>query len=235
MKHTLAIQKKKLYEEVMEQISRLIKQGEYKAGDRLPSLKELSNMFQVGQPTVREALSVLVAAGVIEIRHGSGIFVRKFNQDSGVISSFEKVEQEKLLYWLEYRRAVEVEAAGLAAIRRTEFDIRSIEEALHNLEQETKEGKVGSYWEYEFHHRIALATHNPIFAEAITTTEEILRTYFALSKNQTFETPARPIVVSSEHSEILQGIIQGQPIEAKRAMLNHIENVRNRIRKLSYS
>lgn len=235
MEESFVIHKKKLYEEVMEQISRLIKSEEYKAGDRLPSLNELSKMFQVGKPTVREALSVLVAAGVVEIRHGSGIFVRKFSQENvlGVTTSLLNIEGETLLYWLEYRRAVEVEVAGLAAQRRNEFDIKSIEEAKYNLEQETKEGKVGSYWEYEFHHRIALASHNPIFAQAITTTEDILHQYFELSKKQTFEIPSRAEVVSNEHNEILQSIIKGQPIEAKKAVLNHIENVRKRIKKLS--
>lgn len=228
MEKSLIIHKKKLYEEVIEQISRLIKKEEYKAGDRLPSLNELSEMFQVGKPTVREALSVLVAAGVVEIRHGSGIFVRKFSQDnvSEVTTSFKKVEAETLLYWLEYRRAVEVEAAGLAAIRRNEIDIKSIEEALLNHEQASIEGKVGSYWEYAFHQRIALAAHNPIFTQAITTTEEILLQYHKLSKNQA---PSRPKIISNEHQEILQSIIDGQPLKAKKAMLNHIENVRKRV------
>lgn len=228
MEKSLVIRKKKLYEEVMEQISRLIKKEEYKAGDRLPSLNELSNMFQVGKPTVREALSVLVAAGVVEIRHGSGIFVRKFSRDnvSNVTTSLEKVEAETLLHWLEYRRAVEVEVAGLAAIRRTENDIKSIEEALLNHEQASIQGIVGSYWEYAFHQRIAQAAHNPIFAQAITTTEEILIQYHKLSKNQA---PSRPKVISNEHHEILQSIIDGQPLKAKKAMLNHIENVRKRV------
>jgi GntR family transcriptional regulator, transcriptional repressor for pyruvate dehydrogenase complex len=234
MSQNFAIHKKKLYEEVMEQISLLIEREAYKAGDRLPSLKELSQMFQVGQPTVREALSVLVAAGVIEIRHGSGIFVTEFSQDnvSGVTSSFDKVNAERLIFWLEYRRAVEVEAAGLAAIRRTEFDIKSIEEAQNSLEQETREGKVGSFWEYEFHQRIANATHNPIFAQAITTTEEILHQYFEISKNQTFAS-SRHTIIANEHKEILQAIINVQPQEAKRAMLNHIENVQKRTKILS--
>jgi GntR family transcriptional repressor for pyruvate dehydrogenase complex len=235
MQQNFIIQKKKLYEEVMEQISRMIKQEEYKAGDRLPSMTELSSMFQVGKPTVREALSVLETAGVIEIRHGSGIFVRKFKGDntSDLLPSLEKVEGEKIQYWLEYRRAVEVEIAGLAAIRRNEYDIKSIEEALYSLEQETLEGKVGSYWEYEFHRRIALATHNPIFAQAVTSTAEILKQHFELSKKQTFEVPSRPMVISSEHREILRSIVSGQPIEAKKAMLAHIENVMRRARNLN--
>jgi GntR family transcriptional regulator, transcriptional repressor for pyruvate dehydrogenase complex len=234
MEQTFVIHKKKLYEEVMEQISRMIKSEEYKAGERLPSLKELSSMFQVGQPTVREALSVLVAAGVIEIRHGSGIFIRQYNEDSvsDVTAAFEKVDAERLIYWLEYRRAVEVEIAGLAAARRTQHDIQFIEEAQLNLEQETRDGKVGAYWEYQFHHRLALATHNPIFSQAITATEEILRQYFELSKNQTFE-PSRIEVVSKEHREILLPIIAGDSLEAKKAMLNHIENVRKRAKILS--
>lgn len=230
MELNFVIHKRKLYEEVVEQISRLITKGDYKAGDRLPSLNELSHLFEVGKPTVREALSVLTAAGVVEIRHGSGIFVRKFNQDedyTGLSSPLYGVEGKKILHWLEYRRAVEVEAAGLAAIRRTERDILAIKEAKDSLDQETTEGKVGSYWEYEFHHRIALAAHNPIFTQAITTTAEIIRQYSALSKQQ-IHAPSRFEAIFHEHQEILDAIIDSDPIESKRAMLNHIEKVRNR-------
>lgn len=234
MELNFTVHKKKLYEEVVEQISRLVIEEGYKAGDRLPSLNDLSNLFHVGKPTVREALSVLTAAGFVEIRHGSGIFVRKPSEDESYsgLPSQNSVEGEKLLNWLEYRRAVEVEAAGLAAARRNDFDIKAIKQAKNSLDQETIEGKVGSYWEYEFHHRIAVAAHNPIFTQAVSTSAEILRHYFSISKHQT-HAASRFEAIFYEHQEIMDAIIQGNPEEAKRAMLNHIENVRKRAKHLS--
>ncbi|MDA8228053.1 MAG: FadR/GntR family transcriptional regulator [Desulfitobacterium hafniense] len=230
-----AIQKKKLYEEVMEQISRLIRSGEYRVGDRLPSLQELSDMFEVGKPTLREALSVLTATGVLEIRHGSGIFVRKLFDDQlyDVAAQLGRVEGEKLLYWLEYRRAIEVEAAGLAAKRRNEFDIRSIEEAQMYLEEDTAKGNIGATWDYEFHEKIALATHNPIFSQAVTTTADILQQFFELSRRQSLAMPSRKEIVTNEHREILDCIKRGQPLEAQRAMLRHIDNVEKKVKLLS--
>ncbi len=228
------IHKKKLYEEVMEQISNLVESRGYNTGDRLPSLQELSEMFEVGKPTLREALSVLAATGALEIRHGSGIFIKRLplKPQYDRLAQLPEVESEKLLYWLEFRRAIEVEAAGLAAQRRDEEDIAAIEEAQRRLEEEVNRGGIGAEWDYQFHYRIALATHNPIFAQPATTTSYILRQYFELSLRQSLAMPWRREVVKTEHTQILESIRKGRPREARRAMLEHINNVEIKVKLL---
>lgn len=233
MENSFAVRKKKLYEEVMEQISRLIESGNYQVGDRLPSLQELSEMFAVGKPTLREALSVLAALGTVEIRHGSGIFIKRLplKPRYEILSRLGEVDNEKLLYWLEFRRAVEVEAARLAALRRNESDILAIEEAESRMEEGIRQGKVASREDYLFHHYIAQATHNPIFVQISMTNEPMLQQYFELSQRQTLATPWRRDLVIDEHRQILEGIRKGCPHEARRAMLEHITNV---VRKVQF-
>ena len=229
-----AIQKKKLYEEVMDQISKLIASGEYKVGDRLPSLQELSEMFEVGKPTLREALSVLASAGVVEIRHGSGIFVHRTGTEEIPSSVFlGSVERDNLLSWLEFRQAIEGEAARLAAIRREDSDLIQIEEAQDQLEAEINQGRIGAEWDYLFHERIALATHNPIFSQAITTTADILKQYFELSLRQSLAMPSRRGVVMTEHREILAYLQRQDSVGAREAMLRHLENVEKKVKVLS--
>jgi GntR family transcriptional regulator, transcriptional repressor for pyruvate dehydrogenase complex len=228
-----AIQKKKLYEEVLEQISKLISSGEYGVGDRLPSLQELCNMFEVGKPTLREALSVLASTGILEIRHGSGIFVLRTRKEEVPTVDLGQFERDNLLYWLEFRRAIEVETARLAAVRRNAEDLVQIEEALLRVEEEIKEGRTGADWDYIFHQRIALATHNPIFSQAITTTEDILKEYFELSIKQSKAIPSRPRVVIAEHREIVGNIKRKDAVGASEAMLRHIENVESKVKFLS--
>ncbi|GEA17453.1 MAG: GntR family transcriptional regulator, transcriptional repressor for pyruvate dehydrogenase complex [Moorella sp. (in: firmicutes)] len=234
VENSFAVRKKKLYEEVMEQISRLIESGNYNVGDRLPSLQELSEMFAVGKPTLREALSVLAAIGTLEIRHGSGIFIKRLplKPHYEILSRLGEVDNEKLLYWLEFRRAVEVEAARLAAERRDENDIRAIEEAEGRMEEGIRQGKVASREDYLFHYRIAQATHNPIFTQISMTNEPMLQQYFELSLRQSLATPWRRELVIEEHREIIDSIKKGRPHEARRAMLEHITNVIRKVQLL---
>lgn len=229
-----AIQKKKLYEEVMEQINKLIASGEYRIGDKLPSLQELSEMFEVGKPTLREALSVLASAGIVEIRHGSGIFVNRIGSEEISSAVFlGSVERDNLLSWLEFRQAIEGEAARLAAFRRDKLDLRQIKEAQEHLEEEISQGHIGADWDYLFHERIALATHNPIFAQAITTTADILKQHFEVSLRQSLAMPSRRGMVIAEHREILDFIHRQDSEGARIAMLRHLENVEKKVKVLS--
>lgn len=227
------IRKKKLYEEVMDQISRLIENGPYNVGDRLPSLSELSEMFGVGKPTLREALSALAAIGVLEIRHGSGIFVKRLplKPQYEILTQLGQTDTENLLHWLEFRRAMEAETAKLAAERRTEEELEAIEEAHRRIEEEITRGETASHWDYLFHHRIAVATHNPIFVQLSLNNEYMLERYFILSLRQSRATPWRREMVILEHGKILEAIKRSRPLEARRAMLYHIENT---IRKVKF-
>lgn len=200
-----AIQKRKLYEEVMEQILKLLVNGNYGIGDRLPSLQELSQMFEVGKPTLREALSVLCSQGTLEIRHGSGIFVKRLSSEPQLDYPIYlgEVESKNLLSMLEFRKAIEVETAGLAAKRRTQEDINAIEEALHLMEVDIAAGQISANWDYKFHERIAIASHNSIFVQVITTTKQLLQLYFESSMRQSLAIPTRRNMVAVEHRIIL--------------------------------
>lgn len=225
------IEKRKLYEEVKEQILKLIGNGEYMVGDRLPSLLELSEMFAIGKPTLREALSVLSSNGILEIRHGSGIFVKRLGEpDQENPIYLGEVESNNLLSWLEFRKSIEVSTAGLAAQRRTEEDLLSIEEAIRNMEQEIASGRIGAAWDYQFHERIALASHNSIYAQVIRTTEHILKHYFESNLQQTLAMPLRRNLVAVEHRDILGCIRKGLFSEAQEAMMRHLMNVEKKVK-----
>lgn len=225
------IEKRKLYEEVKEQILKLIVKGNYTVGDRLPSLLELSEMFAIGKPTLREALSVLCSNGILEIRHGSGIYIKRLEEQNRQENPLflGEVDRNNLLSWLEFRKSIEVSTAGLAAQRRTEDDLLSIEEANRNMEQEIASGRIGAAWDYQFHERIALASHNSIYAQVIKTTEHILKHYFESNLRQTLAMPLRRNLVAVEHRDILDCISKGLIVEAQEAMLRHLVNVEKKV------
>lgn len=231
MTERFAIVKKKLYEEVIEQIAKLVDTREYHVGDRLPSLQELSDMFGVGKPTLREALSVLAATGVLEIKHGSGIYLRRLavEPEYTILAQLGNLESEKLLHWVEFRRAMEVEAAGLAAERSSSKDIARLKEIHAQLEEGIRKGNVLGELDYQFHQQIALATKNPIFVQVSVTNAQILQSYFELSLRQSLAMQARRELVILEHMQILVAIEKGQAREARLAMLLHIDNVKRKI------
>ena len=72
------IKPKKIYEEVSEELYEMIRSGTLKPGDKLDSIQQLAENFQVGRPAIREALSALSSMGLIEIKQGEGTFVKTF-------------------------------------------------------------------------------------------------------------------------------------------------------------
>lgn len=110
----MKISNKKLYEKVADVIILDINEGRLKIGDRLPSIKALSESFGVGQATIREALNALRAMGYVEIKHGQGTFIVEreevyFNIEAinGDVKDIENL--------LEVRKIVEVGVSRLAA------------------------------------------------------------------------------------------------------------------------
>jgi GntR family transcriptional repressor for pyruvate dehydrogenase complex len=232
MEKKFAVEKKKLYEGVIEQFTTLLQSGEYKVGDKLPSISDLSTIFEVGKPTLREALSVLTSAGVIEIHQGSGIFIKRLSMqpDPEVLAKFPVVDSKNLLHWLEFRLAIEVESAGLAAERRSTEDIEQLEDIEGRLEEEIKQGKIASELDYSFHYAIAMATYNPIFPEAIKSNAHFLQQQFFESLRQSVDVQSRRELILPEHNKIIEAIKKGKPSEARQAMHKHIKNAERKMK-----
>jgi len=235
MKGKFTISKKKLYEKVIDQFERFIITSGYKTGDKLPPLQELAEIFGVAKPTMREALCVLASFGAVEIVHGNGVFLRQypFRVGDNFPASADEISYEQLLQWLEYRRAIEVEAAGLAAERRNENDLLAIEEAQRRLEEDIGAGRLPAEWDYQFHHGIILATHNPVFVQAAQNIAHILKRYFELSLKQSMALPGRRELVIREHRRILEQIRHCRSQEARKTMREHLVNVELKVRLLS--
>ena len=114
-----------------QQVLSLIRDGDLKPGDRLPSAKDLATTFSVATPTMREALRRLQATGVIDIRHGSGIYVRR-DRDRLMLSNpaYGELETHTILQVLDARLLIEPHLAELAALRVTEDDVTELHVAL---------------------------------------------------------------------------------------------------------
>ncbi|MGE8078837.1 FadR/GntR family transcriptional regulator [Peribacillus loiseleuriae] len=154
-----------LVEQIAIQIEDLIEAGQWEVGSKLPAEPELMEKFDVSRNTLREAIRALVHAGLLETRQGIGTTVKSLSTLG--IALERKIQKSDLMETLEVRLALEKEAAQLAADRRSNEDLKLIEECLEKCKEAAK-GKEPQHFidmDIAFHKSIVKATHNQMFIE----------------------------------------------------------------------
>jgi GntR family transcriptional repressor for pyruvate dehydrogenase complex len=209
-----------------------IRDGVLRPGDKLPTESEIMQAFGVSRTVVREALSRLQAAGLVETRHGVGTFVLQqraagvFRLDPGEIATSVDV-----LAVLELRISLETESAGLAASRRTEAQLLSMRQALDDFERNVAVAGDTVAPDFRFHLEIARSTGNPYFADIMSHlgTTIIPRTRISALRNMDGG-GAYLSRVNREHEEIYAAIARRDSESARAAMRIHLTNSRERLR-----
>ena len=122
------IKKKRIYEYVIERVKVAIETGELKPGDKLPSEREMAKMLNVSRAAIREALSVMETAGMLEIKTGIGVFLIEDHLENLIdrINILLVSKGFQIVEVLELRQGIESQAAYLAAQRATEKEIIEI-------------------------------------------------------------------------------------------------------------
>ena len=155
---------------VKDALKELIRSQNYSEGDRLPSERDLAAYLKVSRNVLREAVISLAAEGIFEIRERQGIFLKGF-KSFGLVDALQNLQllpADFVSYQLEVRMIIEVPAAGLAAMRRTEDDLRKLRECFESFcacpwgthEEQVQNGR----WEALLHHLITEAAHNPLIS-----------------------------------------------------------------------
>ena len=127
-----AVKKTRIYEDVVSQIHELITDGRLKAGDQLPSERELAETFKVSRTSVREALRALETQGLMVTRTGMGTFVADLPTESLVelLAKLLIEAKDALADIFEMRKLIEPQIAALAAERASKSDIEGMREIL---------------------------------------------------------------------------------------------------------
>ncbi|MFE7420258.1 FadR/GntR family transcriptional regulator [Rhodococcus sp. NPDC057529] len=113
--------------QAIAQLREVISSGEWPVGHRIPPESQLASSLDVGRNTIREAVRALAHGGLLEVRQGDGTYVRATSELSGALRTLCGPELREVL---EVRRTLEVEAARLAALRRTDSDLAALRKAL---------------------------------------------------------------------------------------------------------
>lgn len=215
-----------------EEFEHKIRQGLLQAGEKLPTESELVRNYDVSRTVVREAISKLQAAGLVETRHGIGTFViASRNSPSPVLSAHELTESVDVLAVLELRISLETEAAGLAAQRRSPQDLETMRTALQAFESAFAQGKGTSEHDLAFHLSITHATGNRYFREILEHFGHLLIPRNRITSiNTSPRDPDYLLRVNREHEEIFSAIERQDADSARAAMRIHLTNSRERLR-----
>ena len=214
-------------------MSAKIQRGVYRPGDKLPTEPEVMAEQGVSRTVVREAMSRLQAAGFVETRHGVGTFVLAREPAAPAVDLGTATTIRDVLAMLELRISVETEAAGLAALRRSDEHLRLMRRALDDFEKGVNRGESSVEADFAFHLQIALATGNRYFEDfyrrlGITT---IPRTRIDTAKLSPEPAQTYLIRTNREHQHILDAIARKEPQTASAGMRMHLTNSCERLRR----
>lgn len=219
--------------EVVESLGQRIREGQLKAGDKLPTEAAIMEEFGVSRTVVREAISKLQAGGLVRTRHGVGTFVvgvidtPPFRIDPEQIATVRDV-----IAVLELRISLETEAASLAAVRRTDENLAVMREALQAFAaQIDAEGDTVGH-DFRFHLEVARATQNPHFGELMGYVGTMLIPRARVNTARAAGTERHEYLrrVNGEHESIYNAIANQDPEAARAAMRTHLSNSRERLR-----
>ena len=216
---------------VVAHISAQIRDGEINPGDKLPTESEIMRIQGVSRTVVREAISHMQAAGMVETRHGIGTFVLEPSASRLGIDPGTVVTMRDVLAILELRISLETETAGLAALRRSDEQLRGLREALDDFEANVAAGGDTVKPDLRFHLLIAEATGNPYFADIMGHLGAGLIPRARVSAIRDHGRRGEYLVhVNREHEEIYAAIARRDPDSARAAMRIHLTNSRERLR-----
>ncbi|WP_406138216.1 FadR/GntR family transcriptional regulator [Streptomyces sp. NBC_01089] len=196
-----------LVDTVVQQLRDQLAGGEWSVGDRIPTEHDLAEQLGVGRNTVREAVRVLVHAGLLESRQGNGTFVRSTADPSAVLRT---MSHAGVLDILELRVALEAEAARLAAVRRDAADLDRLREALGALHEH---GDRAADADLDFHLGVVEATHNTTFAEVY----RFFSTQMHESLVAALGDREMPPIDFTAHEALVDAIESGDPAAAEQA------------------
>lgn len=224
-----------LAQAVVTQIEDLIAAGVLKQGRKLPSERELAESLNVSRPKLREALQQLETRGLVNTKHGEGTFVAALTGQAmmpALLALYGRHESTFFDY-LEYRSEQEAFAARLAAQRATKADKARILDILGRLERAWKDNDALASQKADFalHHAIVDASQNATLIHMMASIYELTQQHVFYNRDflRTIDGTGRKLL--DQHIELGQAIIEGDPVRAEKAAIDHIDFVERSFRR----
>jgi len=210
---------------IATQLMDLIELKKLSPGDKLPPERQLADLLAVSRPSLREALHILQAQGLVQIKHGQGTFVQEPIVAQELRASM-MTKTHGLNELFDAREVLEVPASKWAAEKATKEDIRLLRTTLNQIDTVTASHPIDfdqlQLLDAKFHLTIVGVAGNRFINQTLNVLQDVMR----MSMETTLRLPGRSEISRSEHSEILTAIENGDGELASRLTLKHITGAR---------
>jgi GntR family transcriptional repressor for pyruvate dehydrogenase complex len=216
-----AVARVSIKDQTLEQLKHYIMSGQVGRGERLPSERVLAEALGVGRNTVREALKVLEAVGILETRIGDGTYIsaRSGAGIGQILGLSLAVWGGMILEILDARRIIEVEAARAAAERHNDEDLQRLQAELAAMDAAGSDFRAYLQADMNFHRQIGAACHNAIVADIINNLIDLLETVLDEADSTQLPTGAEG---DGTHQAIFDAIVRGDGAGAGKIMREHV-------------
>ena len=223
---------KRITEEIVFRIREQIAKGELKTNDRLPSEREMALKLGVSRPTVREALQVLEHTGFIEVRKGSGAYIRDISKQTltDPLQILIKDSDKRYEDVYEFRTAIEVWAVGLAAKRIEPEELEGLEKIIAEMKKQHRAGSPLDELDASFHMSIARACRNDIYYHVARTMLHLYTQAARVTHEQLFLSEKDQEELLADHEAIFNAIQSRDATQAQSLMLHHLNRVSQKLR-----
>ena len=209
-----------IYASVQAKLRDFVAGASLEPGDRLPAERELARRLEVSRTSLRQALTALRVEGLVDVRHGDGIYLLRAVDDViPPIAAELGAAHPELPALGEVRNTLEALAAQAAAQRRADEDLAAMVEALRLMEREIADGEPGLRGDREFHRAVLVAARNEVLTkllDAIADGSERIA-HASLSR------PGQPDRSLAAHRMILDAIVMRESDLARRLMYDHLD------------
>ena len=207
-----------LAQKIADELLAYIQKNNYRAGDKIPTEKELCQLMGAGRNTIREAIKILVSRNILTVRQGSGAYI---SEKQGLVDDplgFSLVKDPLKLVndLIEIREMMEPSFAGLAASNATPKEVAELEEILLEMEERIKAREDYAGLDVKFHSKIAECTHNSVMGNLIPVISQGVLIYAELVQETEYEETMKA------HRRIFEAIKNHRPYEAEREMSFHL-------------
>jgi DNA-binding FadR family transcriptional regulator len=221
------LEPRRLYRQIADQLSALIAKGEFAAGARLPAERDLAKQLGVSRPSVREALIALEVEGWVEVRTGSGVYVRGRTQPAPAPAPEASTEWGPLEL-IRARRVVEGETAAIAATTARRKDLEAMTRAIELMRELADRNRMPLEGDRDFHLAIVECCGNVVLSETVQGFWDSRRGPIFTRLGGYFESAKSWRSAIAEHEAIRDAIAAHDPAGARAAMHAHMDKSHQR-------
>lgn len=221
---------KRLYQQVADQIARLIREKHWEEGERLPAERDMAKSLGVSRPTVREALVALKLQGLVEVRTGAGVYVRAESMEPVAIVQGQNDPGPSPFDIIDARIMIEGEMAAIAATSVGSAELEGLKEAIAIMSEAVESGAQRlterEDGDFLFHSRIAAASRNTVLQSVVEQLWEGMRRPMFAAISEQAGLSKNALRAIQDHRVVYDAIAACDPVRSKKAMRRHLEQVK---------